>query len=183
MSHSFVAMVTFHIPPIAPSSGWWSFFFSSTRPAHTQSLLFCCLHLFLSFLFFLLLLLLVCLLENGEGWTPDDGKLIQPVADGDVWVEPEWFRPPSVTFPSSLLKCGSQNNTFVSESLPTLSLSLNTNYIIKVSNAIRVTDMSALVRQCCAKPLSKRGSATFFSATSSHLCLCSLSTRWHVVFF
>lgn len=41
---------------------------------------------------------LSCLLSNGEGWRPDEGKLIRLVTDGDVRVELEWFRPPSVTF-------------------------------------------------------------------------------------
>lgn len=44
-------------------------------------------------------------------------------------------------------------------------------------------DVKALIRKrSAATPVSKRGSATF-SATSSHLCLSSLSTLWHVIFF
>lgn len=104
MSHSFVVMVTYHIPQIAPSSGRWvvlslSFYEAG---AHTE-------------------------------WRRLETRW-QPDTDGDVLVEPEWLKSPSVTFLRALLKWGFPNNT-IPKRLPSLSFSQHI-FIIKVSNAV-----------------------------------------------
>lgn len=110
----------------------------------------------------------MCLLCNREGWRPDDGKLIRVVTDGDVWVEPEWFRPLSVTLLTALLKCSFQNNTLIPKSLP-CSCSLNDYLLLKSYPGFVSQSINAPIRKRSAlKPISKRGSAIFFSATSSH---------------
>lgn len=110
----------------------------------------------------------MCLLCNREGWRPDDGKLIRVVTDGDVWAEPEWFRPLSVTLLTALLKCSFQNNTLIPKSLP-CSCSLNDYLLLKSYPGFVSQSINAPIRKRSAsKPISKRGSAIFFSATSSH---------------
>lgn len=110
----------------------------------------------------------MCLLCNREGWRPDDGKLIRVVTDGDVWVEPECFRPLSVTLLTALLKCSFQNNTLIPKS-PPCSCSLNTYLLLKSYPGFVSQSINAPIRKRSAsKPISKRGSAIFFSATSSH---------------
>lgn len=90
------------------------------------------------------------------------------VTDGDVWVEPEWFRPLSVTLLTALLKCSFQNNTLIPKSLP-CSCSLNDYLLLKSYPGFVSQSINAPIRKRSAsKPISKRGSAIFFSATSSH---------------
>lgn len=149
MSHSFVAMVTFHIPEIAPSSGWWVVLSLSFNKADAHTELAVLLSVSLS-----PASLLVCLLENGESWRPDDSKLIQPVADGDVLVGAEWFRPPCVTFVSALLKCAFPNNVFAPKSQESLFSFSWHIFVVEVSNV--VCDMNALIWKHCAKPVKKK---------------------------
>lgn len=79
--------------------------------------------------------------------------------------------------------------------LRSVYLSLDT-LTIKVPNVVRVIqNINILIRKCFVlsdkgreekkkkKTVSKRGSGTFFSGTSSHFCLSSLSVLWHVIFF
>lgn len=149
MSLSFVAMVTFHIPQIAPSSGWWvvlSLFFNKAGAHSLQSLLWaCCAVLPISVFFF----------SSGVFvGGPDDGKLIRPLTDGDVLVELEWFRPLSVTFLSALLKCVQT----IPECSPCLCFSLCGHVlIINLSKAVSDTEHKRPhLKTMCGATIEKR---------------------------
>lgn len=154
MSRSFVAMVTFHIPPKLPlrlADGWSFFSFSSTKPVHIQSLLFCCLYLFLS---------LSCP-ENGEG-LDTRWQQIDPITDGDVWAEPEWFRPRSVTFFSGPSWSVAFQTIHLYPRVFPVFISLDTHLLLKSQMLFVTENINAPIWKHSAKPVSKRGSATFF---------------------
>lgn len=143
-------MVTFHIPQIAPSSGWWVvlFLFFSKAGAHTEVVVMLspCLSLFPFGVF------VVEWRRLETRWWQ-----IDPVADGDAWSEPDWFRPPSVTLLSALLKCAYPNNTFVPES-PPCSLPLDTYLLLPAQTQIVTQNINALIRNTlCWKASDRKG--------------------------